>query len=152
MQVADDVVRCECPGCAQRIELPRADAGHLLICPGCAHQFVPANLHRKLQMAPPRARAWRPGPQWLAVAILAVVLGALAASSIAYAGIDGVLRIVLFCILGLAGLVIYFLPTAVAFMRDHRNLVALAVLNFFVGWTFLGWVGALVWALYKEKP
>jgi Superinfection immunity protein len=41
---------------------------------------------------------------------------------------------------------IYFLPLLVAWKRRHRNAVAIAVLNLFLGWTFLGWVAALVWA------
>lgn len=48
-----------------------------------------------------------------------------------------------------AALAIYFLPTIVARQRGHKNHVAIFVLNFFTGWTFLGWVVALVWALTK---
>lgn len=49
--------------------------------------------------------------------------------------------------LGLAlGLYLYFLPAWMAFRRGHRNKVAILVLNMLLGWTFLGWVGALVWA------
>ena len=48
------------------------------------------------------------------------------------------------------GLIFYFLPTFVAARRDHRNAGAIAALNFFLGWTFIGWVIALVWALTNE--
>jgi len=41
---------------------------------------------------------------------------------------------------------IYFLPTIVAGVRGHHNRGAIALLNLFLGWTFLGWVAALVWA------
>jgi Superinfection immunity protein len=44
------------------------------------------------------------------------------------------------------GLLLYFLPWFVAWNRNHTNLLAIFVLNFFVGWTFIGWVVALVWA------
>lgn len=44
---------------------------------------------------------------------------------------------------------LYFLPTYEAWTRKHRNLGALAALNAFLGWTFVGWVAALVWALVK---
>jgi hypothetical protein len=44
-------------------------------------------------------------------------------------------------------LVLYFVPTIIALARKQRNTVAIAVLNFFLGWTFVGWVVALVWAL-----
>ena len=42
---------------------------------------------------------------------------------------------------------IYLVPTTIAVNRKHRNAAAIAVLNIFLGWTFLGWVGALVWAM-----
>ena len=44
-------------------------------------------------------------------------------------------------------LVIYFVPTMVAFARSHPQFVAIAALNFLAGWTFIGWVAAFVWAL-----
>ncbi|MBC8737085.1 superinfection immunity protein [Paraburkholderia sp. UCT31] len=50
----------------------------------------------------------------------------------------------------LLGLVLYWIPTAIAFKRDHRNKVAILALNFFLGWVVIGWVGALVWALKNE--
>lgn len=41
---------------------------------------------------------------------------------------------------------IYFVPGIVALARQHHNAVAISLLNLFLGWTFLGWVLALVWA------
>ena len=46
-------------------------------------------------------------------------------------------------------LVIYFIPTIVAALRHHRNTLAVFLVNFFFGWTFIGWVGALIWAVVK---
>lgn len=40
----------------------------------------------------------------------------------------------------------YLLPTLVAALRDHHNTGMIAVLNFFLGWTFLGWVISLAMA------
>ena len=45
--------------------------------------------------------------------------------------------------------ILYFLPTAIATTR--KNTGAIFVLNLFLGWTLLGWVGALIWALMDEK-
>lgn len=45
----------------------------------------------------------------------------------------------------------YFIPTVVAGVRKHHNAVAIGALNFFLGWTVLGWVGALVWALTRVE-
>jgi hypothetical protein len=43
-------------------------------------------------------------------------------------------------------LIIYFIPTFVANGRRHHNTMAIFVLNLFLGWTFIGWLAALVWA------
>lgn len=48
------------------------------------------------------------------------------------------------------GLVFYFVPTIVAFSNGHKNKVAIFALNFFLGWTLIGWVGSLVWSLTRE--
>ena len=37
----------------------------------------------------------------------------------------------------------YFLPTIVAGARAHPNMGPIAVINTFLGWTFVGWVVAL---------
>jgi len=42
--------------------------------------------------------------------------------------------------------IFYFLPWFIAWGRGHNNTVAIFVLNLFLGWTFLGWVFALVWS------
>jgi ABC-type transport system involved in cytochrome c biogenesis permease component len=47
---------------------------------------------------------------------------------------------------------IYLLPTWIAFSRQHHNRGAILALNLLLGWTFLGWVGALVWALTAVRP
>jgi hypothetical protein len=44
---------------------------------------------------------------------------------------------------------LYFLPSIIA--RNKKNFLAIFVLNFFLGWTIRGWVGALVWACLKEN-
>jgi hypothetical protein len=41
---------------------------------------------------------------------------------------------------------IYFLPCIVASFRKHRQQLAIFMVNLLLGWTFLGWVVALVWA------
>lgn len=46
----------------------------------------------------------------------------------------------------------YFLPATVAGVRRHRNATAILVLNLFLGWTFIGWVGALVWSFTNPAP
>jgi hypothetical protein len=46
-------------------------------------------------------------------------------------------------------LAVYALPTIIAVARHHHNALAIFLVNFFLGWTFLGWVAALVWAVKK---
>ena len=41
---------------------------------------------------------------------------------------------------------IYFLPAIIAFWRHHHQVVPILLLNLFLGWTFVGWVVALVWS------
>ena len=40
----------------------------------------------------------------------------------------------------------YGIPSAVAVHRGHRNAEAIVALNLFLGWTFIAWAIALVWA------
>lgn len=47
-------------------------------------------------------------------------------------------------------LIVYFLPTIMAKVRRHPSSSAIAALNFFLGWTVLGWIGAMVWAYTKS--
>jgi len=48
--------------------------------------------------------------------------------------------------------VMYALPLIVGFRRSHQNAAAIAVLNILTGWTFLGWVVAMVWACTATRP
>jgi Superinfection immunity protein len=57
--------------------------------------------------------------------------------------------VVLGLVLILLGLVIYFIPSAVAHEKERSG--AIIALNLLLGWTVIGWVGALVWAI-AEKP
>lgn len=45
----------------------------------------------------------------------------------------------------------YFLPTILATSRKNPNTGAILVLNLLLGWTFLGWIGALIWALSSKS-
>jgi hypothetical protein len=45
--------------------------------------------------------------------------------------------------------VIYFLPTFIALGSGHRNVAAIFILNIFLGWTGLGWIGALIWSCVR---
>jgi len=47
-------------------------------------------------------------------------------------------------ILFLFAVALYFLPTIIG--HNKRNAAGIFLLNFFFGWTIIGWVIALVWA------
>lgn len=49
-------------------------------------------------------------------------------------------------ILVLLAIALYLLPSIVASRRHHHNATAIFILNLFLGWTFLGYIVALVWA------
>ncbi len=53
----------------------------------------------------------------------------------------------------IVGICIYFIPSVIALLRMKRNLVAIIALNFFLGWSLIGWVISLVWSLSSDsKP
>ena len=50
------------------------------------------------------------------------------------------------------GFVMYFLPTIIALARSKRDIMAILLLNLFLGWSVIGWVVALVWAAKTDVP
>ena len=56
----------------------------------------------------------------------------------------------LFPIFG-SGFLLYFLPTIVALLREKYDRVSIFLLNFFLGWSVIGWIVALVWACKTDR-
>lgn len=52
-------------------------------------------------------------------------------------------------IIGIIALFLYFLPTYFSWGRK-KNVGAIFALNLLLGWTFLGWLIALIWALTAD--
>ena len=50
----------------------------------------------------------------------------------------------------LLAIVLYLLPYVIASMRRKRNANAILVLNLLLGWTAIGWVVCLVWAIKHD--
>ncbi|MDE2992943.1 MAG: superinfection immunity protein [Chloroflexota bacterium] len=46
----------------------------------------------------------------------------------------------------LALLALHFLPTCIAVVRKTSSRKKVFMMNLFLGWTFLGWIVALVWS------
>ncbi len=59
----------------------------------------------------------------------------------------GPLELVLMTPMVLVGLAVYFLPTIFAVFRHHANALAIFLIDLLLGWTVVGWIGALVWTL-----
>lgn len=49
-------------------------------------------------------------------------------------------------------LALYFLPSLIAGGRHLHERVPITMLNLFLGWTFIGWVVALIWAIVAPSP
>jgi hypothetical protein len=49
-------------------------------------------------------------------------------------------------------LLLYFLPSIIALARSKRDLLAIFLLNLFLGWSVIGWIVALVWAAKRDVP
>jgi len=54
-----------------------------------------------------------------------------------------------FFILWSIGFLIYFIPSFVGW--NKKNINAILTLNIFLGWTVIGWLVALIWAVSKDN-
>ena len=55
-----------------------------------------------------------------------------------------------FVVLLLLCLIIYMLPTLIAYARDVRSRQTITVVNIVFGWTLIGWLIAFLWAMLAE--
>ena len=46
----------------------------------------------------------------------------------------------------LAIVLIYMLPTLIAFGREHPRRQDVALVNILLGWTLIGWIAVFLWA------
>jgi hypothetical protein len=46
---------------------------------------------------------------------------------------------------------LYFAPSIVAVLRKKTNLAAIIVLNALLGWSLIGWVIAMIWAVSTDN-
>lgn len=62
-----------------------------------------------------------------------------------------IFAILFFCAVWLfLSLAIYFIPVVIAYVRKHKDILPIALLTIFIGWTFLGWLAALLWSLNSD--
>ena len=50
------------------------------------------------------------------------------------------------------GTLMYFLPSIIALAKSKRDLLAIFLLNLFLGWSVIGWFVALIWAAKNDVP
>lgn len=62
----------------------------------------------------------------------------------------GVTEIVMIVVGIPISLLIYFIPAIIANRRKAVHRAGIVIVNFLVGWTGLGWLGALIWALLNR--
>ena len=82
--------------------------------------------------------------QWILIGVAGSIFLAIIGSTEA-----GKVLLGLAFIIGL--ILLYFLPAIIAGRRRNPDEKQIMILNVFLGWTFVGWVIALIWA-YKEHP
>ena len=139
-------MNCHCPHCKKELVLNHAAEGAVAKCCYCQNDF-PITL-----VAPEKPTADEINLEAILggglVALIAVVGKAAISGDVSK---EVIFYWVLCGVAVLIGVAIYFAPTLVARNRNHRNIGALFVLNLLLGWTVLGWVGALVWALVEQE-
>ncbi|MDH6632531.1 UNVERIFIED_ORG: hypothetical protein M2355_001822 [Lelliottia amnigena] len=89
----------------------------------------------------------------IAVLLFCLSLAALLLKDLYVNKINGNVEIILIFLFLLAS---YLSPSINAFSRGHKDRKAVLALNFFLGWTAIGWVGSLIWSftgpnLKKER-
>ena len=53
-------------------------------------------------------------------------------------------------LIGALIIVVYFVPALIAKQRDTENVEAIFLVNLVFGWTMLGWIAALLWAIFEK--
>lgn len=69
----------------------------------------------------------------------------------AFFSVFGIIMLPFVLIFGTLFFLVYMLPYLIANYRKHLNQTAILFLNLLLGWTFLGWVAALVWS-FTNSP
>ncbi len=63
----------------------------------------------------------------------------------------GVILVILGILLLALGVLLYLLPAYIAYKNDNPNKNIILVVNILLGWTTVGWVACLIWAIIDEK-
>jgi ABC-type sugar transport system permease subunit len=152
-----DELKCTCQYCNGHIAFPPEMLGQSINCPHCQLEtllFMPASANPPKNPSPARKNKSRVGRVWLITGLVMTVAvvetfiqlfnkGQPPLPAIGMGFLVAGIAVLAVVALGVA-LAVYFLPAIVG--RHKRNATAILVLNLLAGWTFRGWVIALVWA------
>jgi hypothetical protein len=64
----------------------------------------------------------------------------------------GLVLLITACLTIYAAIMLYLLPAHIANRRGHKEQLAIFIVNLFLGWSLIGWVGCLAWALAYGGP
>ena len=152
------ISKCECMHCAKPIEFDAAQLekagetpyrvlGQFITCPHCGQStqlYIPRHAIAKPSLgAKPKTNTFK--IWYIFISILLAATGGILADNGFFGNDDDAFAL----ILGAFNLPIYFVPSVVG--MEKENKLAIFILNLCLGWTVLGWVAALVWAVMKEK-
>ena len=157
---AVELRKIACQFCGGHLQFEVSQEGRVAPCPHCG-QEIPLELPPPppvLLLPPPPIASWpAPAPSFQPIPagpppLRRRIMTLIVFSICAFFVLANVFQTTLMHGL-LAGAVIffYFFPAMVAEERAHRNAISIGVLNLFLGWTFIGWVLALVWAFMEER-
>ena len=60
-------------------------------------------------------------------------------------------EVFILCIFCCSFIIIYFIPSIISFKVKHLEKYSIFFLNLFLGFTFIGWIIALLWSLSNSQ-
>jgi NAD-dependent SIR2 family protein deacetylase len=153
------IAKCECQQCGQPVEFeaaqlertgetPHRTLGQTIDCPHCKK---PTQLYLNRSEFISRVKPVAKNIWWVFVLIIGITVGIVIGLINCFAEQFSLAHFAegFFLALGMMiSLLIYFSPSIVGHRK--KNSTAIFILNLLAGWTFIGWVGALVWACTKD--
>jgi len=146
------LVKCKCQHCSQNLEFEASRAGETVPCPGCNMEtllFIPRASMPSSRLQKSNEEEYSSDKKNIAIVFAVIGIVTFLGVVIAFADKEADMNPAVTLLLGLCGGILYFIPALVG--SKKRQFPALFALNLLAGWTFIGWVGALVWALIKDK-
>lgn len=148
----NDALICKCQFCSKDIEYDPPHAGQLATCPFCQLETLLAVPPRAVPPYIPffRRRLFLGYAAAFGTALIFLIGVAWVASELPEDTGAMIISLIGAIVGGIFILFLYFIPALVAHNNKKKNFTAILILNIFAGWTFIGWVVALVWAVTKD--